>query len=347
MGAKSPCRAVPDSPEVAINLSFSDKLAIGALVLTIVLLVLDKAGKLKGPALLALLGIAAFMAVPLALSNSWVAGAPSGMMRFGRAMLLISAIGAIYAVIAIWIAPDSVAVIPTQTESATPSEQTAVIAPPPPSLMAMAYDASYPAKTEIGGILWNSKYYDVRVIVSNHTDDDYLDVDLTTRTNGAIAKVGEVTRSGCRLMFADPVDEDLHLESVNQRDGTRTANPLTLIAFEGKRRIRCNILERRSRIELVMAAVSIDMNSLRALPNHGTLEENYVLRVPMADNSVAWYAHKRPDEKTAILFGRRTPVVTQVQVSGSYRVGDKTFPVSQILEVNDLVKEGIKKIPRN
>jgi len=55
-----------------VELNFDRVLAITGIVAAIVLVVLDKAGKLKGPFLLALLGVAALMTLPLALGNSWV-----------------------------------------------------------------------------------------------------------------------------------------------------------------------------------------------------------------------------------------------------------------------------------
>ncbi len=91
---------------MALEMSLSDKLAVGGIVLTIILLVLDKASKLKGPMLLVLLGVAALMALPLALGNSWAVGATSGMLKFSRSALLVCGVGLIYSLIAIWISPE-------------------------------------------------------------------------------------------------------------------------------------------------------------------------------------------------------------------------------------------------
>jgi len=91
------------------KISFSDGLAIAGIVLGIVLIVLDKSSKLRGPTLLVMLALAAAMTLPLALGNSWVGDAPSGMLRFTRGMFMIFAVGLIYSVIAIWISPDSTA----------------------------------------------------------------------------------------------------------------------------------------------------------------------------------------------------------------------------------------------
>jgi hypothetical protein len=82
---------MPDAKPPTI--SFSDGLAIGAIVLTIVFLVLDKAGKLKGPILFWLLGLAALMTVPLVLGNQWVGGSPNGTAKIFRIVFLFCAVG--------------------------------------------------------------------------------------------------------------------------------------------------------------------------------------------------------------------------------------------------------------
>ena len=85
------------------KVSFSDGLAIAGIVLAIVLVVLDKAGKLKGPMLLIMLAVAAAMTLPLALGNSWVGDVPSGILKVTRGMLMFFVLGLIYSAIAVWI----------------------------------------------------------------------------------------------------------------------------------------------------------------------------------------------------------------------------------------------------
>jgi hypothetical protein len=75
-----------------VELTFDRVLAILGIVLAIILVVLDKAGKLKGPALLVLLGIAAMMTLPLAFGNSWVRDTPWGMLRFSKSALMVSVV---------------------------------------------------------------------------------------------------------------------------------------------------------------------------------------------------------------------------------------------------------------
>jgi hypothetical protein len=85
------------------KVSLSDGLAIVGGILTIVLVVLDKAGKLKGPILLVLLAIAACMALPLLFSFSWVANAPVGIQLFSRRLLMFFIAGLIYSIFSVCI----------------------------------------------------------------------------------------------------------------------------------------------------------------------------------------------------------------------------------------------------
>jgi hypothetical protein len=82
---------------------------IGVIV-TIILVVLDKAGRLKGPMLFILLGFAAVITLPLALGNTWVIDAAPPMLKFSRGLFMVCIVGLSYSLIAIWIStvsPDS------------------------------------------------------------------------------------------------------------------------------------------------------------------------------------------------------------------------------------------------
>src|SRR5260370_26857287 len=70
--------------------------------LTIVFLVLDKAGKLRGPMLLILLAVAAVLMLPLLLNLEWVANA-QGQAKFSRTLLAICVLGAVYSLVAVWV----------------------------------------------------------------------------------------------------------------------------------------------------------------------------------------------------------------------------------------------------
>lgn len=102
------------------TVSFSDGLAISGLILTVVLVVLDKSGKLKGPLLLALFAVAVSLAIPLLFSIRWIADAPPGPSAFARRALAISLLGVIWAGSCVWITNSdawAAAAIPTDTKN--------------------------------------------------------------------------------------------------------------------------------------------------------------------------------------------------------------------------------------
>ena len=96
-------------------------LALIGASLTIVLLVLDKAGKLKGGTLIALIILAGLFMVPLAVGNPWVLNAATGAWKIWRGALLISLIGFVYSAISIWVAsPDSPTITPPADPKSVP-----------------------------------------------------------------------------------------------------------------------------------------------------------------------------------------------------------------------------------
>jgi hypothetical protein len=81
----------------------SNRKPIVGLILAIVLVVLDKAGKLKGPLLYVLLGLAACMAIPLLFSIPWVGDSQSGPVLFARRALMICMLATALAGLSVWV----------------------------------------------------------------------------------------------------------------------------------------------------------------------------------------------------------------------------------------------------
>lgn len=100
-----------------VKLSFADYLAVAGIVAAIILIVLDKAGKLRGSMLLVLLAVAALLTVPLLLSLDWVAHA-EGPAKFSRVLLMLCVVGLAYSVLAVWVSPSDAA---RQTETSAKS----------------------------------------------------------------------------------------------------------------------------------------------------------------------------------------------------------------------------------
>jgi hypothetical protein len=106
------------------KLSLSDGLAVAGLVAMFVLVALDKAGKLKGPLPLILLGIAAVMTLPLALGNSWVIEAPSKTHQLFRGLMMFFVAGFVYSMFALWILPEG---NQSESEGAAPSLDNTIV----------------------------------------------------------------------------------------------------------------------------------------------------------------------------------------------------------------------------
>jgi hypothetical protein len=88
-----------------VKVSFSDCIGVAGIALAFLLVVLDKAGKLKGGWLYGLLVAAGVMTLFIAIGNEWVMDAPT-KWRIWRGALMVCIVGLAYSGIAIWIAPD-------------------------------------------------------------------------------------------------------------------------------------------------------------------------------------------------------------------------------------------------
>jgi hypothetical protein len=99
---------------VDYRLSFSDGIGVFGIILAVICLVLDKAGKLKGGWLIGLLFLAGAMTLFLAIGNSWVLDAPA-KWKIWRGSLLFSVVALTYSGMAIWItSPEGTRGIATQ-----------------------------------------------------------------------------------------------------------------------------------------------------------------------------------------------------------------------------------------
>ncbi len=88
------------------RLSAADILGLLGIASGFVLVVLDKAGKLRGSLLLFLLALAAALTLPALLNFSWVHDA-QGLAKFSRVLLAVCLVGAIYSLLAVWVSPDT------------------------------------------------------------------------------------------------------------------------------------------------------------------------------------------------------------------------------------------------
>ena len=123
---------------MAYKLSASDGIGVAGLILTLVLVVLDKSGNLTGPVLSTLLALAAAITLCAAFSMSWVSDAASSRGRWMRRAVAIIAVLAIFSGIAAW----------TRAGWPAPKEKVATNSPSPISQLAVAAEgpAALPAQ---------------------------------------------------------------------------------------------------------------------------------------------------------------------------------------------------------
>ncbi|HXM67397.1 MAG TPA: hypothetical protein VN911_11740 [Candidatus Acidoferrum sp.] len=98
------------------KVSSSDCIGVAGIVLAILLVVLDKAGKLKGGWLYGLLFVAGLMTLFIAVGNDWVMDAPT-KWKVWRGLLMFCVVGLTYSGIAIWITPSEEKKTEQHTES--------------------------------------------------------------------------------------------------------------------------------------------------------------------------------------------------------------------------------------
>lgn len=85
------------------KIGITEVLACLGIIATLIVIVLDKAGKLRDPMMLiTLLAIAAIFTLPLALGNGWVCNTTSPIIKFAKGMLMVCAVGIIYSLLVIY-----------------------------------------------------------------------------------------------------------------------------------------------------------------------------------------------------------------------------------------------------
>lgn len=134
----------------------SDGLALLGLVITITLVALDKADKLKGSAVLwVLLALAALMTIPMAWGNSWVVESLSPTIRHLKMLAGLLAVALVYTLLAIWILSPT-AISPEEAGAVSlPSQKSSKSAPTPGNnIQIECQNAFLPDNIPASGRVW-------------------------------------------------------------------------------------------------------------------------------------------------------------------------------------------------
>lgn len=222
----------------------------------------------------------------------------------------------------------------------------------PINLFAIANDGNYPSGTRIGGIDWSDRFVDLRVVITNETDLDYRDLDLTLKPDKPVAEIGQLSNlPGVSFSpVADPTYSVVYIEGAT---GKQTTIPLVLIDSDSGYRMRCGLLPRKGKLEIVLAVAEIidfpRPGSGRGSPS-GILQKNYVMRLTLNDTKSQaeigsnWYGYgKSAKGRIESVYKEAKAMPNRVQVNGSYTVDGESEPVSQSLDVRDLVGDFLKQ----
>lgn len=174
------------------KISWSDGLAIAGGVLTLVLIVLDKAGKLKGSMLLVLLAVAGILTLPLMLNVAWVSEA-HGAAKFSRGLLMFFIVGLVYSIIAVWVSPN---ITPDPNESRQDKK------PTPKPIFRVEVPAALPGVVDL----------DVNVFrTSNSTDGSIFPVVARFENSSELGGFSETDTAWARITYKETAMQNLEL----------------------------------------------------------------------------------------------------------------------------------------
>jgi len=324
------------------KIPFSDVIGIAGIALATVLLVLDKAGKLKGTWLLGLLCLAGAMTLFIALRNSFVVDSPH-KWRLWRGTLMVCFVAFAYSGLAIWIVgPEGKA--EGGESNVQPNKPIPAMEP-----WINVSDAEYPPGTTLGGIKWSNRFTELRVIFNNEATTDYSDLDFTLVPDQPIAVIGQITNLP-EVSFSPAVDPVFRQEFIEGATGRRIANPLVLIASSGGYRVRCQLLPRKARLEILIAiARVIDFpkpGQKTALPAGGIFDETYALKVDQNNGVSHWYGHGMAANGNRIeeVYKSDRIVPNTMKIEGHYIAGKTEQHVSKQIAIKDIVDHTLKNL---
>ncbi|MEE8605963.1 MAG: hypothetical protein V3S55_00020 [Nitrospiraceae bacterium] len=198
------------------------------------------------------------------------------------------------------------------------------------NLVATTSGAERPPGTTVAGIAWLPQFADLRIAVANNTNLDYQNLDFVFTPDSVVTAAAQFTNLPGVSIWRN---EEPRVTPELFESGRRVAMPVVPIASTLGYRLRCDVLPAKSRIELVMAAVTMnDQPSSRPVDN--------LLVINFSDGTAFWLAHPN---HTSDVFGLK-PVPRLVRVSGRYIAGQRQYEVSEELKVSDYVLDGIRRI---
>lgn len=201
----------------------------------------------------------------------------------------------------------------------------------------------YRAGTVIGGITWNPRYTDLRILIKNSSDDDYQDVDLTLVPNEMTvdAAILKDPAGGCRLTPIETSTTKIAVNGKIKEEGssitmTRNRNDgevhdtegniyVTLFRQDGYR-LLCSKISPNAVIEIVSAVVGV-RNLLARFPPGS---------IPSTGETVSLGMHLPPTNSISDNYDEKRPFPSIVTIAGGYKnKTKKSFKIGHTIVVDE------------
>lgn len=214
-----------------------------------------------------------------------------------------------------------------------------VAAPAPITLYAYAMrKGNYTDGTDIGGIIWDSHFTDLRLAVTNPSNNDYQEVDLTLVPDKSVYRAVLLDKpSICDLtpVGGDGVGFAIAKESGQLTvTGTRIGstvemhdsmgNPYTILASDGGYRLTCSKLPAHFTVRVIFAVVALG----QALIQHTNLPKSNSGQFGMSAST--WKGVKSPFDMLGI-----RPSPDKVVANGKYTRILKSYSIASTVAVKD------------
>jgi hypothetical protein len=221
----------------------------------------------------------------------------------------------------------------------------------PLGLSTIGSNAEYPSGTALGGIIWSTRFSELRIFISNPSDEDYHRVDLTIKPDLPIAEIAQVTAIQNVLISLATNVTSVQQQIGNLTTGKLRANPIAVIASTTGYRIQAPNLSRKTRLEIVMAIAL--PRDVKTKPNStpeedlGLFRRDYFLRVEFKNGTFVWFGHgKDAGGRIEEVFKPERQLPGTVQIKGSYVAEQLKYTISHILNVADPIG-GVLPAPKS
>lgn len=202
-------------------------------------------------------------------------------------------------------------------------------------------NGDYPSGTVIAGIPWNSHFTDLRVWVTNPTENDYDEVYLSVQPDRWNYKAAIVTENtGCQLNSLGGVSV---LQASNiiggatkvtgHREGDvfeaedNSGDVFEHLITRGGYRLFCPKFPAHYAVQIVFALAAIDQKLESTISPAGRIAN------PKPGDWGISVAELKPIDKFDVLAARPSP--SAVAITGRYKLGSKTYSISRTIKVAD------------